>query len=196
MNPLVGEADGCCDRGQLPNFFRRVSCFLRQFPTRALDRIFARHVEFARRNFQRHALDGISILLDENDVAVGQQRHHRRRSGVSDPLARCLVTVGQLDSIAHHVQQHAVENFFARQLLFDQFFVVHSLSLRSCILQHSLYSTARNCNTLKKKCARGAYAFIKNFFDAALANIARAFSIDCGDSSPDAIRAISLIRSS
>ena len=49
---------------------------------------------------------------------------------------------------------------------------------------------------LEKKCARGAHFFHKIFFDAALVSIARAFFIDCGLSSPDAIRAISRIRSS
>ena len=86
--------------------------FFPQFADGAVERVFADAVQLARRDFQRHAIDGYAVLTHEQRVAVFKHRHDRRRALVNDDLARRFAPVGAGDLPLFHVQNSAVVDIF------------------------------------------------------------------------------------
>lgn len=91
---------------------RRQGRFFPQFADGAVERVFADAVQLARRDFQRHAIDGYAVLTHEQRVAVFKHRHDRRRALVNDDLARRFAPVGAGDLPLFHVQNSAVVDIF------------------------------------------------------------------------------------
>lgn len=89
--------------------FRDVSGLLPKLAPRAGEGVLTR-LDLPRRDLPQVGSNGVTILADEEDVAVRQGRGDRRRSRMDDDLSRRLGAVRRFDPIDVDVEEPTVED--------------------------------------------------------------------------------------
>jgi hypothetical protein len=112
-DPLVREARRREEGDESGPAFRDVSGLLPKFAPRAGEGIFA-WLDLPGRDLPQLGSNSVTILADEEDVAVRQDRYNRRRARMDDDLSRRLSTVRRFDPIDVNVEQSPVEDVLVR----------------------------------------------------------------------------------
>ena len=113
---------------------------LLQLALGGMQAVFLPAVQFSGRDLGNHLIDRVAVLALDDNLPVIRHRHHADGAHMTDQLAEALLSVRQTYLVPLDIQNHPVEQIFARDLCFSHFLFFHDILPRRNLLFSRIYS--------------------------------------------------------